>query len=102
MSNDAGNCRATLFCFAAFLLLTLSVPAVARAQTQPSAKLIGAEPTPLPALSAILTAFDKYEVVGMPEAHGLKDLDDFILLLLRNPAFPEKVNDIVVECGNSR
>ena len=102
MSNDAGNCRATLFCFAAFLLLTLSVPAVARAQTQPSAKLIGAEPTPLPALSAILTAFDKYEVVGMPEAHGLKDLDDFILLLLRNPSFPEKVNDIVVECGNSR
>jgi hypothetical protein len=102
MSNDAGNCRATLFCFAAFLLLTLSVPAVVRAQTQPSAKLIAAEPTPLPALSAILTAFDKYEVVGMPEAHGLKDLDDFILLLLRNPAFPEKVNDIVVECGNSR
>jgi hypothetical protein len=102
MSNDAGNCRATLFCFAAFLLLTLSVPAVARAQTQPSNKLIGAEPTPLPALSAILTAFDKYEVVGMPEAHGLKDLDDFILLLLRNPAFPQKVNDIVVECGNSR
>jgi hypothetical protein len=102
MSNDAGNCRATLFCFAAFLLLTLSVPSVARAQTQPSAKLIDAEPRPLPVLSAILAAFDKYEVVGMPEAHGLKDLDDFILLLLRNPAFPEKVNDIVVECGNSR
>jgi hypothetical protein len=56
----------------------------------------------MPALPAILAAFDKYEVVGMSAAHGLKDLDDFILLLVRNPRFPEKVNDIVVECGNSR
>ena len=37
----------------------------------------------------------------MPEAHGLKDVDDFILSLIRNPAFSEKVNDIAVECGNS-
>lgn len=52
-------------------------------------------------MTAILAAFDRYEVVGMPEAHGMKDIDDFILSLVRNPAFPEKVNDIVVECGNS-
>src|SRR4029077_20703067 len=51
--------------------------------------------------SAILAAFDKYEVVAMPEDHGLKDLDDFIFALIRNPAFPDKVNDGVVECGNS-
>jgi hypothetical protein len=37
----------------------------------------------------------------MPEAHGLKDLDDFILTLIRTPTFTEKVNDIEVECGNS-
>jgi hypothetical protein len=30
------------------------------------------------------------EVVGMPEAHGLKDVDDFILSLIRNPAFAER------------
>jgi hypothetical protein len=48
-----------------------------------------------------LTAFDKYEVVGMGAAHGNKDLDDLILHLIRNPAFPDKVNDVVVECGNS-
>jgi hypothetical protein len=65
------------------------------------AKPAGAEPKPEPAVSAILAAFDKYEVVGMPEAHGMKDLDDFILLLIRNPLFPDKVNDIAVECGNS-
>ena len=37
----------------------------------------------------------------MSEAHGMKDEDDFILALVRDPAFPEKVNDIAVECGNS-
>jgi hypothetical protein len=57
--------------------------------------------TPEPATAAILAAFDKYEVVGLPAAHGMKDLDDFILSLIRNPAFSEKVNDIVFECGNS-
>jgi hypothetical protein len=37
----------------------------------------------------------------MPEAHGMKDVDDFILSLVRSPAFPEKLTDIAVECGNS-
>jgi hypothetical protein len=69
-------------------------------QTQQQVKR-GAEAAPEPAVTAILAAFDRYEVVGMPEAHGMKDVDDFILSLIRNPTFPEKVNDIVVECGNS-
>jgi hypothetical protein len=56
--------------------------------------------SPEPATAAILAAFDKYEIVGLPAAHGMKDLDDFILSLIRNPAFSEKVNDIEVECGN--
>jgi hypothetical protein len=50
---------------------------------------------------AIIAAFNKYEVVGMDAAHGSKDLDDLILRLIRDPAFPNAVNDIVVECGNS-
>jgi hypothetical protein len=37
----------------------------------------------------------------MPEAHDQKDLDDFILSLIRTPGFADKVNDIEVECGNS-
>jgi hypothetical protein len=37
----------------------------------------------------------------MDAAHGNKDIDDLILRLLRDPRFPGKVNDIVVECGNS-
>jgi hypothetical protein len=61
----------------------------------------GRDPKPEDATRAILAAFDKYEVVGMDAAHGNKDLDDLILHLIRDPAFPRKVNDIVVECGNS-
>jgi hypothetical protein len=61
----------------------------------------GSNPKPEDATVAILAAFEKYEVVGMSAAHGDKDLDDFILSLLRNPAFPSKVNDVAVECGNS-
>lgn len=94
--------RVTCLCLGMLLFLVALVPSITPAQMPQAAKLTGAEPMPKPALPAILAAFDKYEVVGMPEAHGLKDIDDFILLLLRNPAFPQKVNDIVVECGNSR
>jgi len=61
----------------------------------------GTDPKPEPAEAALLAAFDNHEVVGMSAAHGNKDLDDFILHLLRNPTFPSKVNVIAVECGNS-
>jgi hypothetical protein len=61
----------------------------------------GTDPKPENAENAILAAFDKYEVVAMDSAHGNKDLDDFILDLIRNPDFPSRVNDIAVECGNS-
>jgi hypothetical protein len=61
----------------------------------------GSNPKPGDAERAVLAAFDKYEVVGMSAAHGNKDPDDFILHLIRNPAFPSKVQDVVVECGNS-
>jgi hypothetical protein len=61
---------------------------------------VGSNPKPEDAVSGLLGAFDKYEVVGMGAAHGNKDLDDFILRLIRNPAFPSKVNVVAVECGN--
>ncbi|WP_419804322.1 hypothetical protein [Terriglobus sp.] len=55
-----------------------------------------------PALPAILKIFRTFEVVGLPAAHGQKDVDDFILSLIRDPRFSGSVNDIVVECGNVR
>jgi hypothetical protein len=59
------------------------------------------DPHPEDPIKAVLAAFDKYEVVGMGAGHGYKDLDDLILRLVRAPAFPDKVNDVVAECGNS-
>lgn len=96
-----GIWRAICLSRAVLLFLVTALPAISWAQTQQQAKPTGSEPTPEPAVLAILAAFDKYEVVGMGEAHGDKDQDDFIFSLIRNPAFLEKVNDIAVECGNS-
>jgi hypothetical protein len=87
-------CR--VLCVFSLLLLT----PFGGAQVESTEKA-GSDPIPQAAAPAILAAFDKYEVVGIPEAHGLKDLDDFILSLIRTPAFAEKVNDIEIECGNS-
>jgi len=58
--------------------------------------------TPEPAIPEILKAFETFEVVAMPAAHGRKDTDDLILSLIRDPRFSASVNDIVVECGNVR
>ncbi len=76
-------------------------PAAAPVSDIPRPNPTGSNPKPEDATSAILAAFEKYEVVGMSAAHRNKDLDDFILNLIRNPAFPSKVNDVAVECGNS-
>jgi hypothetical protein len=78
------------------LVLTLTT-----ASAQQAAKPEGTDPIPQPAVTAILSAFAEYEVVAMPQGHGMQDLNDFIFSLIRNPTFAEKVNDIEFECGNS-
>jgi hypothetical protein len=83
------------------VLLVVFTLTMAHGQTQATRNPEAADPTPQPAVSAILSAFDKYEVVAMPQGHGMQDLNDFIFSLIRNPAFSEKVNDIVFESGNS-
>jgi hypothetical protein len=82
-------------CFVALL----SILAVLSASAQP--RSTSAEPHAEPAIPAILAAFDSYELVGMPADHGLKDLNDLILTLVRDPNFAKKVSDIEIECGNS-
>jgi len=77
----------------------LTIIAVLSASGQPRSDRV--EPVAEPAIPAILAAFDRYDLVGMPAGHGLKDLDDLILTLVRNPTFWQKVNDIEIECGNS-
>jgi hypothetical protein len=61
-----------------------------------------AEIRPTNAVDALLDAFDRYPVVALGEAHGLAEEREFLCTLVRDPRFAEKVNDIVVEFGNSR
>ena len=78
-----------------------SASAVAKAQVSanPSARQTSRKVKP--AISSVLDTFSQYEVVGMNAGHDDKDIDDFILALIRDPSFPSRVNDIAVECGNS-
>jgi hypothetical protein len=47
---------------------------------------------------ALLTAFDTHSIV----AKSSPDVGTFLVDLIRDPRFPGRVNDIAVECGNSR
>lgn len=89
-----------------FLLSLASIALTAspcRAQASTGHPVNGTQDAvPEPAIPAILNAFETFEVVAMPAAHGEGDIDDFILSLIRDPRFPALVNDIVVECGNVR
>src|SRR5258708_20071422 len=89
-----GSRQRYLLAAALAVMLVLAKPLMARAQNQHAPKPTGAEPVPEPAIPAILAAFDKYEVVAMPEPHGLKDFPDFILTLIPPPPFPLNVNNI--------
>jgi hypothetical protein len=54
------------------------------------------------AAQGILDAFDTHPLVALGEAHGLKEQQDFVAALIRNPAFVTKVNAIVLEAGNAK
>src|SRR6476646_2396031 len=83
---------------AAMLGLWVAISVLGRAITVAQSN----DPEPQDVTTAILAAYDKYDVVAMNAAHNNQKLDDFILSLIRNPELPGKVNDLVVECGNSR
>ncbi len=87
----------TLVAFAVACLMACAPTA----SHSPAADSNASNAVPEPAIPAVLSAFDRYEVVAMPVGHGMKDIDDFILALVRDPRFPDQVNDIAVECGNS-
>ncbi|MFI5590208.1 hypothetical protein ACIA5G_34540 [Amycolatopsis sp. NPDC051758] len=49
-------------------------------------------------VGALLTEFDTHSIV----AKSSPDVGTFLFDLIRDPRFPGRVNDIAVECGNSR
>src|SRR5205807_8683699 len=85
--------------FAVCCVALVSIIAVLSASGQSTSA--GAGPLAEPAIPGILGAFDRYDLAGMPADHGLKDLNDLIHTLIRDPTFAKQVNDIEIECGNS-
>ena len=83
------------------LLVMCVVSPTSWAQGQPPPDRPAKEPVPQPAIEAVLAAFDRYEVVGLPQGHGEQDLDNFLYALVRAPGFSDKVNDIELEGLNA-
>jgi hypothetical protein len=50
---------------------------------------------------ALLLQFDKHDLVALGEWHNSREDQDLRINLIRNPQFPKKVRNIVVECGNA-
>jgi hypothetical protein len=75
-----------------FLLLTgLITPCVAQDE----------QPKPQPATAAVLRAFDTHNIVMFGEYHGCKQEHEWLRALISTPEFDDRVDDIVVEFGNS-
>ncbi len=86
--------------FFVFLLFIVSAVHVL-AQEAESVKLN--KVVPLDPVDGILDLFDNYSIVGLGEGfHTNWQGATFRLLLIRDPRFAEKVNDIVVEYGTGR
>jgi hypothetical protein len=60
------------------------------------------DPLARPAVSAILGLFDEAPIVAVGEVHGWQAEHDVFAQLVCDPRFPEAVDAIVVEFGNSR
>ena len=50
---------------------------------------------------ALLLQFDKQDLVALGEWHNSQEDQDLRISLIRNPRFPRRVRNIVVECGNA-
>jgi len=66
--------------------------------TNPKASA-AADAIPQPAAQFILRAFDTHALVAIGEAHRNQQVHDFILALVSDSRFAERVDDIVVEFG---
>ena len=75
-----------------------TVLAVLAAATLVAAPADAGQPRPPDAAGALLAAFDTHSIV----AKSSPDVGTFLFDLIRDPRFPGRVNDIAVECGNSR
>jgi hypothetical protein len=57
---------------------------------------------PVPAVDYVVRAFERFPIVGLGEAHGAPETQEFIARVIEQPGFAGRVSDIVVEFGNAR
>ncbi len=57
---------------------------------------------PVDPVRMVIAAFDRFNLVGLGERHGVFEDSQFRLRLIRDPEFSRKVNDVVIEFGNPR
>ncbi|TAH36386.1 MAG: hypothetical protein EYC70_11340 [Planctomycetota bacterium] len=81
-------------------LLFLILGPLRRAQAGPERVPIEA-PKPMDARIGVLEAFERFPLVALSEAHGMKEEAEFINSLIRHPDFPGKVDAVVLEAGNA-
>src|SRR5437867_10416167 len=53
-------------------------------------------------IAAIIEAFRTHDIVTLTDPHGNVQVQAFLLSLVRDPRFPEAVNDIVIETASAR
>jgi hypothetical protein len=71
----------------------LAIASLGSGQTQ--------DPKPHNAIAAVVRAFDTHNIVLFGEAHGCKQEYEWLDQLVGSPEFASRVDDIVVELGNS-
>ncbi|MDX6463163.1 MAG: hypothetical protein QOE55_6860, partial [Acidobacteriaceae bacterium] len=59
------------------------------------------DPSPKNASAAVLQAFETHDIVMLGEIHGNKQEYEWLQSLVANPEFADRVDDIVMEIGNS-
>lgn len=78
---------------AALLLLILGLGSPPSGSTR--------DPVASNGIEALIQAFEQSPLVALGETHQVQEIHDFLVLLIRHPAFPTKAHDIVVEWGNA-
>jgi hypothetical protein len=86
--------------------LVASIVAIQTAVTAPPAGQ-AAPPSPPPArpaeaIRSIIDACRTHDIVTVTDPHGNVQVQAFLLSLVRDPRFPEAVNDIVIETASAR
>src|SRR5205823_11714770 len=58
--------------------------------------------TPVNAVAFVLKKLDEYPMVGIGDQHMCVEFYEFIQQLVKDPRLPGKIQNIVVQAGNSR